>query len=442
MGPDHDLRTEYLRLKSALYDPNTDLASLPAILDSVRPLFHLGRSVGVLQVRLEGLQRIEAIYGWQATDRLLKVAGSVLHGAVGSSLPGNSVLAQTGIHAGSFAAFLPVPADVADPGSFVEQAAARLSESFRQRFGTPEFDTMSPRVDFRVGHAAFTNEPFFRLERIIYRALDEALGATRGEDDRRRGKNLIELRRILDAGDIEVVFQPIVDLEDSRIFGYEAFCRGPRQSALESPQALFETSREGSSSRELDMLCQKRALEGARGMEAGEKLFLNALPASLLDPGFRDHLLRDLPANLPFRVEDIVIEIAEREAIGDYRLFESEVGELRMRGFRLGVDDVGTGSGSLQTIAEIRPDYIKVDGSLIRNIQQSLVKQEMLRSLAKVARSIHATLVAEGIESGEELAAVRECGVRYGQGFLFAIPRRELPAILTDTRPGGGPPAV
>ena len=119
---------------------------------------------------------------------------------------------------------------------------------------------------------------------------------------------------------------------------------------------------------------------------------------------------------------EVVIEIAEREAIGDYRLFESEVGELRMRGFRLGVDDVGTGSGSLQTIAEIRPDYIKVDGSLIRNIQQSLVKQEMLRSLSKVARSIEATLVAEGIESGEELAAVRDCGVRYGQGFLFARP--------------------
>ncbi len=442
MGADHELRTEYLRLRAALYDPNTDLSGLPAVHDGVRALFELGRHVGVVHGALAGLSRIEAIYGWQATDRLLSVAGAVLRASRGSTLPERSVLAPGGIYGGSFAAFIPVPPEAADPLEFVRESAARLGARYLERFDTPEFTTMSPHPEFRLGHAVFTNEPFFRLERIVYRALEEASRSSMRGEDRRRGGNVAELRRILEEGDIEVVFQPIVHLEDSRIIGYEAFCRGPRDSALERPQALFDTSREVSAGLELDLLCQRRALEGARRMGPGVKLFLNALPASLLDPEFRDHLLRDLPQGLPFKVEDIVIEIAERDAIGDYRQLESDLGELRTRGIRIGVDDVGTGSGSFQTIAEVRPDYIKVDGSLIRDIQHSLVKQEMLRSLSKVAHSIEATLVAEGIESGEELAAIRECGVEYGQGFLFAIPRRELPAILTGTRSGGGTPPL
>lgn len=430
MTPDHDLRTEYLRLKAALYDPNTELRSIPAVLDSVRSLLDLGRWLGVIHVSIRELPRLESIYGWQATDHLLSLVSKTLRDSRGRALPTQSVLAQFGVYGGTFVAFLPLAVGTRTPAEVLDGCASALQARLEERFRSPEFETMSPPVAFTVGYAALSNEPFFRLERLIYRALEEAAAFPEASDSKRRNADRTELRRILDDGDIDVVFQPVVDLDNSSILGYEAFCRGPRDTTLEKPEALFATSGVSSLGMELDLLCQRRALEKAAAIGSGSKLFLNALPASLLDPGFRDHLLRDLPAGLQIGAEDIVLEIADREAIDDFKQFEIEVGELRTRGFLLGVDDVGTGAGSLQTIAEIKPDFIKVDGSLIRDIHSSLVKQEVLRSLAKVARSIHATLVAEGIETSEDLAAVKECGVRYGQGFFFAPPGHGFPVRL------------
>jgi EAL domain-containing protein (putative c-di-GMP-specific phosphodiesterase class I) len=432
MGPDHELRTDYLRLKAAIYDPNTDLKSMPGVLDAVRGLFVHGRWVGVIHLALHRLPRIEAIYGWQATDRLLRLASVVLHDCVGDVIPRESILAQTGIYGGHFVAFVPVPEGSPPTLEVIDRTASRLAGRMEERFRTNEFNTMSPPVEFRMGYAVISNEPFFRFERLVYRAVEEARTLAGKDDARKRSREQTELRRIISEGDIEVVFQPVVHLDDSRIIGYEAFCRGPRNTDFEKPLALFATSKDASLARELDLLCQRRALARACGLGRGDKLFLNALPDSLLDPGFRDHLLTELPANLLLKEEDIVLEIADRDTIGDYKHFEHEVGELRTRGFRLGVDDVGTGSGSLQTIAEVRPDYIKVDGSLIRNIQANLVKQEMLRSLSSVAHSIDATIVAEGIESGEELVVVRDCGVHYGQGFLFAHPQHDPPASIAE----------
>lgn len=430
MTPDHDLRTEYLRLKAAVYDPNTELRSVPAVLDSVRGLLDLGRWVGIIHVSLRELPRLESIYGWQATDRLLSLVSVTLRRCRGSELPAETVLAQFGIYGGTFVAFLPLATGTRTPAELLDRSAAALQERLQERFATPEFETMSPPVAFSVGYSALSNEPFFRLERQIYRAMEEAASFPQAADSRRRHADRAELRRILDDGDIDTVFQPVVNLDDSSIMGFEAFCRGPRDSALEKPAALFATSGIASLGRELDLLCQRRALQRASGMGSGSKLFLNALPASLLDPGFRDHLLRDLPGDLKIGAADIIIEITDRDAIDDFKLFQDEVGELRTRGFRLGVDDVGTGAGSLQTIAEIKPDFIKVDGSLIHGIHSSLVKQEVLRSLAKVARSIGATIVAEGIETREDLAAVKQCGVQFGQGFFFAPPGHDFPVTL------------
>jgi EAL domain-containing protein (putative c-di-GMP-specific phosphodiesterase class I) len=427
MSGEQDLRTEYLRLKAALYDPNTDLQSVPAVLDAVRSLFDGARWVGVIHVEIDAMSRIESIYGWQVCDRLLRAVSAVLHEARGDLYVRESVLAQAGIYGGRFLVLTPLPGDAHAPLQVLDHAASDLTSRLVERFGSAEFHSMSPAVAFHVGYSAFTDQPFLRLERIVYAAVEEARSLALKEEPRRRSREQVELKRIIQEGDIEILFQPVVSLADWRTVGYEALSRGPRHSIFEKPKVMFECSRDVGIAQDLDLLCQRRALDRARLLASGEKLFLNALPASLLDPAFRDHLLTDLPADLRLMREDIVLEIADRDAIRDYEVFGQEVEELRARGFRLAVDDVGTGASSLQTIAEVRPDYIKVDASLIRNVQSNLVKQEMLRSLCQVARSISAEVVAEGIELEEELAVVRDCGIGFGQGYLFARPQRDLP---------------
>jgi len=425
-GPDDDLRTEYLRLKAALYDPNTHLQSVPAVVDAVRNLLDEARWVGVIHVEIDSLARLEAIYGWQVYDRLLRAISAVLHEARGDLYPRESILSQNGIYGGRFILFVPAKAGARAPLDDLDHSASGLSTRLAERFGGPEFSSMAPPLGFHVGYAAFTDKPFLRLERLIYRTIEEARMLALKSEPQQRSREQAELKRIITEEDIDIVFQPVLDLRDATTIGYEAFCRGPRDTIFERPQTMFDGARDVGAACDLDLLCQKKALARARGLTAGEKLFLNALPASLADPGYLDHLLRELPVDLQVGKEDIILEFADRNAIGDYEVFGHELLELRSRGFRIAVDNVGTGSSSLQTITEVRPDFIKVDHSLIRNIQTNLIKQEMLRSLCQVARAIEATVVAQGIEHQEELDAVRNCGTDFGQGFLFAFPRADL----------------
>jgi EAL domain-containing protein (putative c-di-GMP-specific phosphodiesterase class I)/GGDEF domain-containing protein len=432
-GADDDLHTEYLRLKAALYDPNTHLQSVPAVIDAVRALFDNTRWVGVIHVEIDALARVESIYGWQVYDRLLRAVSAVLHETRGDLFPRETVLAQNGIYGGRFIIFAPSPADAKAPLEGLDRSTSGLSARLAERFGGPEFHSMAPPLSFHVGYSAFTDQPFHRIERLIYRTIEEARALSLNSEPQQRSREQAELKRIILEGDIEIVFQPVLDLRDSRTIGYEAFCRGPRDTIFERPQTMFDGARDVGAARDLDLLCHRKALLKARLMTPGEKLFLNVLPASLADPGFLDHLTNDVPKDLPVHREDIILEFADRNAIGDYELFALEIQELRSRGFRVAVDNVGTGSSSLQTITEVRPEFIKVDLSLIRNIQSNLVKQEMLRSLCQVARSIEATVVAQGIELQEELRAVMSCGTEYGQGFLFAFPQRDLPAGNQET---------
>lgn len=423
---ERDLRIEFLRLKAALYDPNTQISSLPAACDRVRALFDSSRWVGLIHVEVDSLSALETIYGWQVMDRFLKVISELLRGALGEILPADSILAQGGIYGGRFLIFSPLNGTSVAPIEALERASAGLQERLAERFRSPDFESMSPEPAFRLGYSSFTNQPFFRMERLIYRAVEEARAIGLLADPRGKTRAYAELKRIIEDGDVDVLFQPVVDVRTSEVLGYEALSRGPRDTAFEKPMAMFTCSREAGIDLELDFMCHKAALARAMEVPAGRKLFLNALPASLMDPGFRDLLLEDLPADFPVAAEDIVIEIADRDAIEDFEQFGTQVGELRSRGIRLAVDDVGTGSGTLQTIAEIRPDYIKIDGSLIRDAERSLVKQEMLRSLLQVAHSIDAAVVAEGIESESELQIVKNCGIEYGQGYLFAPPGRDV----------------
>jgi EAL domain-containing protein (putative c-di-GMP-specific phosphodiesterase class I) len=430
--PHDELRTDYLKLKAALYDPNTDLYGLPGVFDAVRALFEQARWIGLIHVEIDSPSRVETIYGWQVMDGLLRATAEILHRARGELLPRDAVLAQTGIYGGRFLVFLPLTGTSSAPLDAVDRAAESLVGRLRERFSSPDFDSMFPQPGFHIGYASFANHPFFRLERSIDHAIEEARRISLREEPHLRSREQAELRRIIHDGDIDVVFQPVVDVKTSEVVGYEALSRGPRDTVFEKPLVMFSCSQEAGISMDLDLLCQRRALARAKTLAWGSKLFLNALPGSLLDPGFRDHLLVDLPSDLPFAPTDIVLEIADRNAIGDYDLFGHEIGELRARGFRFAVDDVGTGSGSLQTIAEVRPDYIKVDESLIRNVESNLIKQEMLRSLSQVAHSINASVVAEGIESRKELETVKGCGVEYGQGFLFARPGPDTPAFIGE----------
>jgi len=195
--------------------------------------------------------------------------------------------------------------------------------------------------------------------------------------------------------------------------------RGPWKSEFHSPERLFQLAEETGLVFELDCLCRRTALRGARGLEAGRKLFLNCLPTAIHDPAFRGEVLRKTLQDLRLRPEDMVFEISERESIDNFSIFREISDHYKELGFQIALDDTGVAYGSLEAVMELAPDFIKVDLSLVRGIDTDPPRQELLRALHAVAGKLGGQIIAEGIETTEELETLQGLGIPYGQGYLF-----------------------
>lgn len=294
-----------------------------------------------------------------------------------------------------------------------------------------------------VGHALALHNPTLREERQVFRALEAARreAALCAElEARRRRERLV---RLVVGEEITSCYEPIASLADGELLGYEALARGPEGTDLRSPNALFQLAEESNLLFELDSLCRRAALRGARDLPPGRKLFLNCLPAAVHDPSFRGDALRASLEELRLRPSDVVLEISEKMSIDNFSIFREARDHYASLGFQIALDDTGAGYSSLEAVMELSPDFIKVDLSLVRSIESDPPRQELLRALRSVAESIDARIIAEGIESDDELEALRRIGIPYGQGYLLgrAAPLRAgTPA--RPPRAAGRPDAI
>jgi EAL domain-containing protein (putative c-di-GMP-specific phosphodiesterase class I) len=291
-------------------------------------------------------------------------------------------------------------------------------------------------MEISAGYSLLRCEPIFRIERLVYRAIDEARAMAARAGSREDVRSGAELRQIIRAGLVETHFQPIVEVTSGEIFGFEALARGPRGTMFETPKAMFGFSDRMRISELLDSVCRRRALHAARDMDSGKKLFVNSLPATLADPRFADDHAGDRTLEGGLGASNVVLEITERSGIDDFEAFGRRLERIRELGFQVAIDDVGTGYSSLQTISEVRPEFLKIDLSLIQGIHQNLVKQEIVSSILQIGERIGAKVIAEGIESDAEFETVRSFGVRLGQGFFFGGPSPHLPPPEGKSHPG------
>jgi EAL domain-containing protein (putative c-di-GMP-specific phosphodiesterase class I)/GGDEF domain-containing protein len=234
---------------------------------------------------------------------------------------------------------------------------------------------------------------------------------------------------------VPVVFQPIVSLRDGATLGCEALARGDAGTALEMPIALFACAAQVNLSHELDALCQRSALEASYRLgKANPRIFLNVDPSSLHRQSFDESVLARTVERLGISPSQVVIEITERQAIADFGEFARALRAYREVGFRVAVDDAGAGYSSLQAIAEVSPDYVKIDRSLVDGIDTNPNKRTLLTFLTQFASQIGTHLIAEGIETLSQLTTLGELGVDYGQGFYLAYPEVDPPALHDGVR--------
>lgn len=236
-----------------------------------------------------------------------------------------------------------------------------------------------------------------------------------------------ELDNILRAEDLIVLFQPIVAAGDQAIYAYEALIRGPSNSALHSPLNLFDTAGRAARVVDLDLLCRRLAIEAFSRLALPGRLFLNVMPASLLQHDFREGLTRNFLEKVGLSPERVVIELTEHTPIQDYELMRQAVAHYRDMGFRVALDDLGAGYSSLRHWTELRPDYVKVDRHFVQDVDRDPTKRQFLSYLLEVSQSLGCQVIAEGIETAGEHRCLQDLECQLLQGYHFARPTQDPP---------------
>ncbi len=219
------------------------------------------------------------------------------------------------------------------------------------------------------------------------------------------------LREVIDAGAFHPHFQPIVELSSGEAVGYEALTRF---ASGEPPNVRFAQAWAVGMGADLELEALRAAIAGAGALPAGRWLDLNISPR-LLDSAVRlaDALRR---ADRP-----VVIEITEHERIADYAAVRAAASALGAE-VRLAVDDAGVGIANFSHIIELRPDFVKLDASLVRRVNADLGRQALVVAMCQFARSAGCHIIAEGVESQEEASTLRQLGVEFAQGYWFGRP--------------------
>ncbi|SLN45700.1 Putative cyclic-di-GMP phosphodiesterase AdrB [Roseovarius gaetbuli] len=223
-----------------------------------------------------------------------------------------------------------------------------------------------------------------------------------------------DLTEIMTGAKFEMVYQPIMDANDRRPKGFEALCRF-RSDPYRPPNLWFDDAERVGMQADLEIAMIEVALKALKVLPSDIYLSVNASPATVASGR--------LPAVFaPYPCERILLEVTEHSKIDNYDALLSELAYLRFSGVRLAIDDAGAGYSGLQHIIQLHPDVIKLDMSLTRDIDKDLVRRSLAAALMRFSSEIDAQIVAEGIETEEELAVLTDLGVPLAQGYLLARP--------------------
>ncbi len=231
------------------------------------------------------------------------------------------------------------------------------------------------------------------------------------------------IQEILEQKSISTVFQAIVDVQEQNIWGYEALSRGPAISPLHSPQALFAEAESQGVLTQLETVCILNASRQFQDLALPGKLFVNLSHTALIDGSqFRDHVLSFID-RFKLEADQVVIELTERSAADNVDSLLEAIQFFKQQGFEIAIDDLGAGYSTLRLWSEIRPDYVKIDRHFITDIDTDTTKQEFVRSIIEIARSVGTRIIGEGVETKGELETLRRLGVELIQGYFLQRPQ-------------------
>ncbi|WCN37207.1 bifunctional diguanylate cyclase/phosphodiesterase [Aneurinibacillus uraniidurans] len=385
------------------------------------------RHVVLLYLDIIKLSEIEAKFGQLVTSRVLQQMDHALLEACRQVMePPVRLIAVQKLWGDDYAVYISAKNEVSD--IFLHGLCVDLKQEVESELNRQLTYSHMSEVSVHIGYA---NVSGAELSKEMYSSVKFASQMAKYELMSNEFKHMQQFRTIMEKEDIHTVLQPIVSLKTGVPLGWESLVRGPEGSPFYSPEPLFSFAEQTGRSFQLESMCRRKAIERLQEMHPSAKLFINLDARSIDDPFLlRGHVFK-LMEEYQMNPHNIVFEITERHAIKNFEAFRTVIQEYRKKGYLIAVDDAGAGYSSLEAIAEIYPDYIKLDMALIRNIDSDPVKQALVETFVQFANKVKCRIIGEGIETEKELETLITLGVDYGQGYWLGRPRREF-APTTD----------
>jgi EAL domain-containing protein (putative c-di-GMP-specific phosphodiesterase class I) len=325
--------------------------------------------VGVVVVGAPEMGRVERFYGREATHRVGDAMVRAIDEVCADRRGADDMLIRADHGRDEIALFFFRDREDHD---FYREGVSTIAADLREHLSKQgarifyPYVRSAPPID--VGWTVAIRSPLVAEGRQIHAALEDARLEAELVGRLRSRMRRLEFQHLLMREDVTILFEPIVNMATRDILGFEALVRGPAGSDVRTPGAFFQRAEEAGLLFEADSLCRRRALVAARGLAPGRKLFLNCLPSAIRDPQFRGAALQQALERQHLRPTDVVLEISERESIGNFAVFREARDHFASLGLGIALDDTGVGYSSLEAVMELSPDFIKVDQVLVRGI--------------------------------------------------------------------------
>jgi diguanylate cyclase (GGDEF)-like protein len=419
--------------RTARHDPLTGLLNRRAFLAellSIEQRQDRATCYGVAMIDLDRFKPINDIYGHAAGDLALQVVAKRLS----DELDDKAVLARLG--GDEFAVVFEMSAGA----EMVERIARRLLQANHEAI---EFGSQQFHVSYSIGMASWPDdkplaEALRRADKALYKAKTQGrdrfswYDSELDEQLQERASIENDLREAVVKSEIEPWFQPVLDIQNNSLVGFEVLARWRHESrGMVSPGVFVPIAEDSGLIGKLGLNLLNRACHAARGWGSGLTVAYNLSAYQLREA----NLIEDMVAVLNtsgFDPKRLTVEVTESAVIEDIELARVRLLALKELGVSLALDDFGTGYSSLSSLRELPFDSIKIDHSFVTNIGTDKQNQKIVAGIMALARGLELTVTAEGIETSADLHYVQGLGCSYGQGFLFekALPAPEVSKLL------------
>lgn len=238
-----------------------------------------------------------------------------------------------------------------------------------------------------------------------------------------------ELRRLMETRGLHPVYQPILDVRNNNYLAFEALIRGPEDSALHTPAALFAAAAAANATHQFEWLAVETAILQFAEQHCALRLFVNMSIGCLYASRTRLVAVRQDLLRLGVPPSRIVIELTENESVTDFADLQKVLQEFRRIGIQIAMDDMGEGFSNLRMWSEVRPEFVKIDRHFVSGIDTDPLKRHFVRAMNEIADACGSALIAEGVETAAQLAVLTDIGIPYLQGFGIARPHRVIPPM-------------